>query len=305
MGLKEEEVKKVAEQFMPKGAKYTVPNQSMQNGSFVQIDLNSDGTDEVAVFYKEQDRIGMLLLQQDGSKWGVKDQITGYGHNMDYVGFYDMNGDKQLEVLLGGVGYGENKKLMIYKLAGEEYQEFGRLDYASFSVGDLEGDGKLEIASILRNNEIIPVVKLQVFSMGDQALQQEYETKFENGGFPEQVLIGTAAKGLQGIFVDMGVGAHSAVTELLIKENGEFKSVLNDRQTLKPYALPSKDVNNDGIVEIGMLIAPPKTEELPLAGIPWINNWHQWNGTSGLRAEPVIEEYSNYLEGYQLIIPEN
>ena len=84
-----------------------------------------------------------------------------------------------------------------------------------------------------------------------------------------------------------------------------FKNVLNERQTFKPYSLPSKDVNNDGIVEIGMLIAPPKTEELSVAGIPWVNNWYQWNGTSGLMAEPVMEEYSNYLEGYQLIIPEN
>jgi hypothetical protein len=141
--------------------------------------------------------------------------------------------------------------------------------------------------------------------LGDKTLQQDYETEFENGGYPEQVLIGAAAKGLQGIFVDMGVGAHSAVTKLLIRENGEFKNIFNDVQTFKAYSLPSKDINNDGIVEIGMLIAPPETEESAMAGIPWVNNWYQWDGESGLMLEPVREDYSNYFEGYQFIIPEN
>lgn len=107
----------------------------------------------------------------------------------------------------------------------------------------------------------------------------------------------------------MGLGAHSALTEIVVKENGEYKNVLKHKneydfsQTFKPYPLFSTDINNDGIIEIGIQTAPPQTEYLPMAGIPWINNWYQWDGEDGLTPEPIMEEYSNHYEGYRFIIP--
>ncbi len=136
----------------------------------------------------------------------------------------------------------------------------------------------------------------------------EYQSELEEGGYPDNVIIGAAGNGRQAIFIDIGVGAHSGVTKILFKENGEYKSALTETEvplTFKPYPLFSRDINDDGIIEVGIQAAPPETDHLPMAAIPWINRWYQLDGQGSLVKEPVIEEYSDYREGYRFIIPEN
>jgi hypothetical protein len=308
-GLEYEKIKRAVELFMPTGAEPAVPGWPEQVDSFVYVDLNNDGTDELAAFYKGQPGIGVILLEQNGPEWKLKDRIAGYGNSLDYAGFHDLNGDGWPEVLIGGEGYNRDKKLIIYKAEGEKYKELSSLDYADFSVGDMEGDGIPEIASILRTNGQIPSVKLQVHSIVDNLCKKEYETVFQHGDYPDAVIIGTVQENRQGIFVELGLGAHSAVTEIVVKENGEYKSVLAQEdeysisQTFKPYPLFSRDINNDGIIEVGIQAAPPETEQFSMAETPWINKWYQWDGKDGLIQ--VMEEYSDYSEGYRFIVPRN
>lgn len=309
MEIDHREIKQIAKQFIPDDAEFSIPKNLEQSDDILQIDLDNDGIDEIAVFYKGKSNTGILLLEQEGLGWKLKDQIIGYGNTLDDVGFYDLNGDKQEEILIGGSNNNRDNKLIVYEFDGEKYEELTRLDYAYFSVGDLEGDGTLEIASIVKTNKQKPSVKLQVYTSTDNTYEKEYETEFQYAGYPNKVAIGAASNNRQGIFVDIGVGAHSAVTEILIKENGEYKNILdynsesNFPQTFKPYPLYSEDINNDGIIEVGIQYAPPETDHLPMAGIPWINSWYQWDGKEGLTQ--VMEEYSNYSEGYQFIIPNN
>lgn len=181
---------------------------------------------------------------------------------------------------------------------------------ALFSVGDLEGNGTMKIAYISRTDEEIPSVKLQVYNFTGDSHELEYETEFQHGDYPDSVMIGAASENQQAIFVELGLGAHSAATEILVKEDGEYKNVLaNDKtdeynfsQTFKPYPLYSKDINNDGIIEVGVQTSPPETD-FSMAGTPWINNWYQWDGKDGLIK--VLEEYSRHNEGYRFIVPEN
>lgn len=303
-------IKQAVKGFLPDGAKLTVPGSAEKLESFIQVDLNNDGSGEIAAFYRDGGNIGVLLLEKEDSKWQLKDQIAYSGNDLDCVGFYDLDGDERTEILIGEKGNGQNiNKLIVYKPGEEGYEELYRLDYADISVGDLEGDGTLEIASIKRVelDDAISGVKLQVHSFIDGSCRQEYETLFANGGFPDNVLIGAVNENQQAIFVDMGVGAHSAVTEILVKENGEYKNVLPREEgdglspAFKPYPLRSKDINNDGIVEVGIQVAPPETDHLPLAAVPWINNWYQWDGEDGLT--PVMEEIST--RDYQFVIPDS
>lgn len=260
-------IEQAAKQFIPQDAQFIIPVEPEGNNNFVEIDLDNDGTHETVVYYKDSDNTGLLILQQDENEWKLKDKIVSNSDNLEYAGFYDLDGDSKQEVLIGIKGHDKHKQLKAYKLQGTKYEHFYSLDYDSFSVEDLEGDGTLEIASIIRIDELIPFVKLQTHGLVDDSYKIEYEMDFEDGSYPDNVVIGAAREGRQGIFVDLGIGAHSGFTEILIKDNGEYKSALTYNKgdelppTFKPYPLLCKDINNDGIIEVGIQQAPPETED--------------------------------------------
>lgn len=300
-----------ANQFMPQDARYIIPPGPEGMKNFLETDLNNDANPEIAVFYQDRNNAGVILLEQNKTAWKLKDQIACSADNLEYAGFLDLDGDKLPEMLLGVKGDAQHNQLRIYRLQDDKYTLLDKIDYDRFSAGDLDNDGNLEIASLLRTDKKIPNVKLQVHSLFGKAYQVEHERDFEDGSYHDNVVIGAVKKDQQGIFVDLGIGAHSGLTEIIIKENGKYQSALASATgdelppTFKPYPLISQDINNDGIIEVGIQAMPPGTDHLPMVAIPWINNWYQWNGKDGLLSEPVLQEYSNYGEDYRFVIPDN
>ncbi|MCI1113916.1 hypothetical protein MOQ26_23180, partial [Stenotrophomonas maltophilia] len=89
-------------------------------------------------------------------------------------------------------------------------------------------------------------------------------------------------------FIEAGLGAHSASTDLLLWDNGQLRNPLKKSEgemdlTFKPYSLYSEDINGDGIIEIGVSTQPPGTDDLSMAEIPWISSYFQWDGKTGIR----------------------
>lgn len=310
MDVTRDDIREAAEAFLPQDAQLVSPKQSELEESVVQIDLDHDGIDEIAAFYKDEEGIGVLLLGYQGSEWRLLKKITGNGDTLDYVGFVDLDMNDQVEVLIGGAKEGQNNILTIYsKAPNGNYNKLYNMDYKSFSVGDLDGDGIIEIAAITQvSKEVFSAVKLEVYHLDNNSYHLDYETELRNGEYPDQVLIGRITEDKQGIIVDMSLGAHTGVTEILVKEDGNYRYVLpqgdeyNSSITLKPYPLYSRDINNDGIIEIGIHAAPLGAEKYSMADTPWIHNWYQWDGKDGLTQ--VMEEYSDYQAGYQFVIPE-
>jgi hypothetical protein len=214
------------------------------------------------------------------------------------------------------VTYGELAALVINTHRAIENELISRIEtledefeHAHYAIGDIDGDGVFELASIVRTNIDIPSVKLQVYGFANGSCELKYETQFQHGDYPHIVTIGQVRENQKGIFVELGLGAHSAITEIVVEENGEYKNVLPRKDeydfspTFKPYPLYSMDINNDGIVEVGMQTEPLEASHYSMADMPWINNWYQWDGNHGLKK--VLEEYSNYSQGYRLIVPES
>lgn len=216
----------------------------------------------------------------------------------------------------GIVSYGEMAALIsnTYKAIEDELkarieQSGTKLDYAHFSIGDIDSDGIFELAYIERVETEIPSARLKVYSFKDNSCKLEYETEFQLMCYPDSVLIGKVNEKQNAIFVELAVGAHSALTEIVVKDEGEYVRVIKSKdeydfsQTFKPYPLYSQDINNDGIIEVGVQSEPLEAEGYAMVAMPWINNWYQWDGNGGLKK--IMEEYSSYSEGYRFIIPES
>lgn len=298
-------------QYLPAGAQLTVPLQPDESSAVSLQDLDRDGNPEVIAFYKPEDteyEIGVLILAQREERWEKLASFTSVGSELDYVNFADLTGDDLPEILIG-LGGGDllNKELTVYTMDQGTIQEVIKQPYSVMAIGDLTQSGQTELALVLHNhNQLTSTV--QLYGARDHELVKLTEKSLEGdiNGY-EKALIGKASATTNGLFIEAGLGAHSASTELLIWDNGELRNPLKklDQEidpTFKPYPLYSEDIDEDGVVEVGIHVQPPGTDDLPMASIPWIYAYYQWDGKDGL--VHMEDHYRNYVYGIDFQIPE-
>ncbi|MGK5510133.1 VCBS repeat-containing protein [Brevibacillus formosus] len=297
-------------QFLPAGSQLSVPLHPAEASAVSLQDLNGDGVAEVVAFYKTEKtdyEIGVLVLTQQQGNWEKLSSFTGVGSELDFVSFQDLTGDKIPEMLIGmGGGEDLNKELSVYSLANNMTQELMKQPYSIMAVGDLTGDDQADLALVvLDKNNFTSKAELYGAANGTIAKKTELALDgYVNGYY--QAIIGKASPTRNGLFIDAGLGAHSASTELLLWDNGQLSNPLAKIEgemdlTFKPYSLESEDINGDGIIEIGTKIQPAGTEDLAMVEIPWVSSYFQWDGKTGLKH--IEDHYQNYTQGLDLKIP--
>ncbi|WP_421617254.1 FG-GAP repeat domain-containing protein [Brevibacillus sp. TJ4] len=298
-------------QYLPAGAQLTIPLQPDEASAVTLQDLDNDGKPEVIAFYKPEKtdyEIGVLILEQNQGRWEKLASFTNVGSELDYVNFADLTGDNVPEILIGlGGGDQLNKELTVYSLDQGGIQEIIKQPYSVMAVGELTQNGQTELALVLHNhNQLTSTV--QLYGLQEDRLTMLTETRLEGdiNGY-ERALIGKASADTNGLFLEAGLGAHSASTELLIWDNGELRNPLTNAElgvdpTFKPYPLYSEDIDQDGLIEVGIHVQPAGSEDLPLASVPWISAYYQWDGKDSLIH--VQDHYRNYVYGIDFQIPE-
>lgn len=308
-------LKQTIENLLPAEARLTIP--ASQNGNskaFFEVDINEDDSKEIIAFYKlgnEGFRHGFMVLTLDNNEsWVEIGRVDEYAEDIAYVDFTDLTGDNLPELLVGwsGGGSGLNNELAIFTFNNKELVQLNSIAYSHLTIGDLDGDSLAEIAiSKHERMQDIPNAVVEVYKYENHSFNLAYMEEFE-ASYPGELIIGKASKENKGLFVETYLGAHSAASYLFIYKDEKLVNILKGERdyfshTFKPYPLPSKDVNGDGIIEIGIHREPPGSEDLPMVEIPWVENWYQWDGEDGL--EWVVEIYADYGLGYEWIIPSN
>ncbi|MBN6189176.1 VCBS repeat-containing protein [Aneurinibacillus sp. BA2021] len=293
---------------LPDDAALTLPVQAERTSALNLIDLDGDGTQEVVAFYKNQQlpEVGMLVLTNESGTWKKASNLTFQGTAIMYAAIQDLDGNKRPELLVGVDESSDWNTLSIYQFKNKEIKRIDVLTYTEFAMGNLNDDPLPEMVALTLDREK-GKAKAQVYALRNRSLDliDELAMNGSINGY-EQVLIGEAAKGQKGVFVDMGVGAHSSYTALLILKNGRLHNVVaapddETALTYTPHSLYSKDIDGDGIVEIGIQHEPPGSEDLPLIDVPWIDGWYRWNGKDGLTL--VHQTYTDIESGYRFHIP--
>ncbi|MFA6808046.1 MAG: hypothetical protein WCR27_03545, partial [Eubacteriales bacterium] len=156
------------------------------------------------------------------------------------------------------------------------------------------------------NGEEENTSELEIVKYKDKLMQQVGMLIYD--GYPDKVQIGKVSKEKTAVFVDMIIGAHSAYTQVAALENETLTNLLKQGDdvlpaTFKQHPLRSRDIDNDGIIEIGIPTEPPNSVEYSLVEMPWINLWYKWDNNNAL-TELALEEFSDYEQGYRFNIPE-
>ncbi|MCL6447695.1 MAG: hypothetical protein K6U04_06000 [Armatimonadetes bacterium] len=156
-----EELKQIAQQFLPAGAVFltSAPAQPAEKTApdaggreLIQAaDLNSDGRPEIIAGYRvSQGSAGVMVLQKK-EQWTKVWQEEGKGYNLERLQPADVTGDGRDELLIGWtIGASAGNGLDILAWQGDGLQQIARAGYHRLEVADLAGeygrDGKQELA---------------------------------------------------------------------------------------------------------------------------------------------------------------
>ncbi|WP_059053022.1 hypothetical protein [Paenibacillus senegalimassiliensis] len=270
-----------------KGGEIISPRDIRNNSSIRTLDLNNDGVMEAVVFYEtpeEAVRIHGMILQQQGDSWVLKARFDGEGQLLETFDLLDVTGDGKLDIIAGFSSGSEElqKGLTVYTYDGDEVEKVLALPYSYFMVDDLNQDNQLDLTVInLKRDQLATVTTYQ------------YEESFKELSHLElndpvseyyNAVSGNITPNLKGLILDASVGNHSAFSTVIVMKDGQLVNLLPSQDmTLKGYPIMSGDVNNDGVLEIGMLEKPKGWEYISFDEIPWLFSYYQWDEAQGLK----------------------
>jgi hypothetical protein len=298
---KQEDVNQALERLLPPSATYLTAKRDEQKQSIVTEDVNQDGLQETFVLYqdtKDNQEAKLLALQEvDGSWQQITDISTGFS-SFDYFKLMDFNGDGKKELILGG-GTSDTeaqKELMIYELNGNSLEEKTRKTYEQMEAFSL--DERSTPYLFILDGDLNSLQSAELFSYMEGQLNSLSTLELNAEASHENMIYGKLADNVNAFFIDSGVGAHSMLTEIvaikdktLVKVGDDFDGVL-----MKGYPVYSRDMNQDGIIEVGGMYIPKGYEDAALAEIPFMYTYNDYkmDGSKETIAERYIEEGQHF-----------
>ncbi|WP_052723685.1 hypothetical protein [Paenibacillus wulumuqiensis] len=279
---------------LPEGASIQSPKSG--NTSRIQtVDLDGDGTSETIVFYQTTNgRINGMIFEQSGDTWVKQLDINGAGFTLESVEITDITGDGRRNLLVGysnDTAGSENtqKTLVVYDYNNGKLTKETDIPYSYYETIDMDGDGINNLTTMTMNsNPDYVSVTVYNYNNGFKKLDS---IDLNNIVSAYNVVAGKVSPDQNGIIMDQALGK-SGFSHLFIMRNGRLEDAfqLSRQATWKDLQIVSEDINNDGILEIGMLEIPAGWENIAPVETPMFTNYYQWSG-SGFLEKLVSQQY--------------
>ena len=153
---------------------------------------------------------------------------------------------------------------------------------AHYCINDIDKDNVQEIIIFEQNmdptrfdnteNNAIAIYKLDENSY-------EFYTKVDvEGSNCIALSVGKIDNDSYAIFIESYEGAHAGYVQLIAYKNGKL---LPQESIYSLYPVGTKDIDNDGILEIGSMEIDPNSEDQSNAGSDKIIQWYKWSHDKG------------------------
>lgn len=241
-----------------------VSGNTRQESSVINKNIDSDQELEAVALYRERSsrKLGMIVLDQRNDVWYKKSDIKLDAYEIADYEVIDLDGDGIDEILIGYYGItNPNKVLNIYEQTDTLVKLVYKTNYLALEVLDVDEDGLQEIAiSELGSGGEDNKVSIQNFIDGKVELISQLTYPNENEVY--SISYGKVNENISGYFVDMYVNQAYGQTDVLIYENRNLKSIIENSEIgdiIQAIPIKSVDIDEDGFIEIAKI---PLEDEL-------------------------------------------
>lgn len=256
--------------------KLQYPTEGDYRSAYILHDLDGDGENEALVFYtsnSDESNVRIHMLDNKDDRWVSVSDEAGYGGKINSCSFADLNGDGQDEVVLSWslIGADSSRTMTVHQAVLPEngkatFQTLSNMPYMAMDVLDMDNDGNPEI--LLLWNETtnkVPHNYAALMKMTSSGLSQYGEEAELDSTVSVYSDISLQEGKTPVAYADALKGDNSMLTEVLWWDgvNKKLQAPFTDNDTktnvatLRTPAIPSQDVDNDGILEI------PASADLP------------------------------------------
>ena len=169
--------------------------------------------------------------------------------------------------------------------------------YDAIDIADYDGDKKKDVLLIVGKRR--ESFKAELLDYENGTLKTRSAVSLDAFAFHEKIVSGKLRDGKKALFIDSTIGIHSMLNEIVAYHDGELVTVGNE--TYKDYLLYSKDINQDGITEVGGMYIPEGWEDAAFEDIPFIESYSTYaiDGTS----KKIVERLTDRVRKFYIEIP--
>lgn len=299
-------VETVIKEYLPVDAQYVTAKDDLPKQSIFTEDINQDGAEEIFVLYrdlKDNQQIRLLMLQEsEGSYQKRFDEGLSINSLLTFQ-ISDLTGNGNKAILIGGSNSDTDtlNQLFIYDYDFSKLMKKVDRTYEWMDVWDYDGDKRPEIllldgeAGKEQRAELVKYQKGQLATISNLTLNPD--VSFEN------IVPGNLLGGERALYADGGIGAHSMLTQIITYDGTKLIKIGDDQDhtLFKAYPAFSRDINQDGIIEVAGLYIPKGYEDAAFAEIPFISTYMDY-GIDG-STQLIEERYEDHGQHFFIKIP--
>lgn len=295
-----------------KGSREYIAPVSGENRQTIQlVDMDNDGIQEAVAFFRDdtsETPLQIVIFKQDEHEtYQAYTRIEGVGSDIESIDYLNLCGTGDTDILVSWQVGPAVRTLVGYSVVGGQPLEILRTSCERYLAGDLDQDGRMELALAQVENGTSPRWTIEYYDGQDGMMEMHASAPLSSGVTDISTwCLGQLEGKVPGLFVTSYAGKDVLVTDVFCVVDRELQNVSIQEDTSRSpnvfqyYAgVSPMDMNGDGCTDV------PVAREIPSYGGSTADTfwWMDWMTYSPAGQTTQVMTTYHGVDGWYLELP--